>query len=93
MTVRDKLTQSFTAILGSSLSQFFWYALLACGVWFVLLPGLPDEVPSTADFPARADTESGRAGSALLASQYRGVRAGHRVEWLIPHIPGGPGCT
>lgn len=33
MTVHEKLTRSLAVLLGSSLSQFFWYALLACGVW------------------------------------------------------------
>lgn len=33
MPVHEKLARSLSALLGSSLSQFLWYALLACGVW------------------------------------------------------------
>ena len=33
VTVSERLTQSIRALLGSSLSQLFWYGLLACGVW------------------------------------------------------------
>ncbi|WP_164101398.1 sterol desaturase family protein [Candidatus Laterigemmans baculatus] len=33
MSVSDKLTHTFRAGMGGSLSQLIWYALLACGVW------------------------------------------------------------
>ena len=33
MTFNEKLTRSLLALLGGSLSQLFWYGLLACGVW------------------------------------------------------------
>lgn len=33
MTVDEKLTRSLLILLGSSISDLFWYGLLACGVW------------------------------------------------------------